>query len=221
MSVREAGGYKWFVPDFRFRNLPLEDWERPERDWIRANIPKGGVFLDIGANSGAYCIPLADHFETVYAIEPATDNIQVLKENARLNGVENLIILQQAAWSDWKTLRYHQVMEGDVSSGALACDGPYPYGLIPVSTTEVKAAPIDDLDIGPSVVKIDVEGGEIHVLLGMVRTISRCRPVILVELHEERFIEFTKILMDVLGYRLENPENAKRLRVLIFRPKKG
>lgn len=221
MPVKEVGGHKWFVPDFPFRNLPLEDWEKAERDWILKNTAKGGVLLDIGANAGAYSITLARHFETVYAVEPAEDNIRVLVENARLNGVENLVVLPYAAWHSWHHLQLQQVIEGDVSSGAVAWDGANPFGMEPVKTFEVAGVPLDDTGIEPTVVKIDTEGAEIHVILGLVRTIAMYRPIMLIEVHDERFLEFTKLLMEVFGYELVNPEHFARLRVLIFRPKEG
>jgi hypothetical protein len=45
---------------------------------------------------------------------------------------------------------------------------------------------IDDLELDPSFVKIDVEGAELGVLRGMRDTIERSRPVLMVE-RSERF----------------------------------
>jgi len=221
-EVREVAGFKWFVPDEPFRNLPLEDWERRHRDWVIQHIPKGGTFIDIGANSGAYAITLAKHFDHVFAIEPAHGNIVVLQENIHLNGINNITVMGYAAWDDNRMIDFHQCVENDLASAAVASDDPKPYGLTPVKTVRVQAVRIDDLRFNDvTAVKIDVEGGEGHVLLGMLETIKRCKPIMLIEVHEEGLMTFIRTLMQVLGYELENPEEFKRLALLRFIPKGG
>lgn len=221
-EVREVAGYKWFVPDEPYRNLPLEDWERRHRDWVIQNIPKGRNFIDIGANSGAYAITLAKHFDHVFAVEPARGNIDVLQENIHLNGITNITIMPYAAWDEDRMINFHQCVENDLASAAVASDDPLPYGLTPIKTVRVPAITIDSrwfTDV--AVVKIDVEGGEGHVLLGMLDTIRRDKPVMLIEVHEEGMLPFIKGLMETLGYELENPEEFKRLALLRFKPKGG
>lgn len=45
----------------------------------------------------------------------------------------------------------------------------------------VDILPLDDLNLSPDVIKIDTEGYDFEVLLGMKATIKHCRPVILIE----------------------------------------
>ena len=222
-DVKEVAGFKWFVPDEPFRNLPLEDWERSHRDWLIRNIPKGGTFIDIGANTGIYAITLAHHFERVLAIEPASENAEVLRENMKLNDIKNIYIYEYAAWDENRLIDFHQCVEKDLASAAVASDDPKPYGLIPVKTTRVLAVRIDSLqELGDvTAVKIDVEGGEARVILGMLETIRRCKPVMLIEVHEEPMLNFIRTFMQILGYELENPDEFKRLAVLRFVPKGG
>ena len=51
----------------------------------------------------------------------------------------------------------------------------------------VDILPLDELNLNPDVVKIDTEGYDYEVLLGMKATIERCRPVVLVEYHPEGY----------------------------------
>jgi hypothetical protein len=49
------------------------DYNREELDFLRAHMPSGGVFVDVGANVGTYAMALARHVGpagTVIAIEP-------------------------------------------------------------------------------------------------------------------------------------------------------
>ena len=50
----------------------------------------------------------------------------------------------------------------------------------------VNVIPIDSLNLQPDIVKIDVEGHDYQVLLGMKQTIDRCRPVVMVEFDPEK-----------------------------------
>lgn len=49
------------------------DYNIDELDFLREHVPKGGVFVDVGANVGTYAMPMARHVGssgTVIAIEP-------------------------------------------------------------------------------------------------------------------------------------------------------
>jgi len=62
---------------------------------------------------------------------------------------------------------------------------------------EVEAA-----GLAPSVVKIDVEGGELAVVAGMQRTLERHRPVLLVEVNEASARELARTLEGYSGFRV-------------------
>ena len=70
----------------------------------------------------------------------------------------------------------------------------------------VKAKPIDNLNLEPSLIKIDVEGDEQRVLEGAKNTINKFKPVI----YLERNFEPDRIPLDDymfwLGYK-QVPEN--------------
>ncbi len=58
---------------------------------------------------------------------------------------------------------------------------------------------LDDLELNPSFVKIDVEGAELGVLRGMRNTIERSHPILMVE-RSDRF-EQVASLLGASGYR--------------------
>lgn len=50
-----------------------------------------------------------------------------------------------------------------------------------ISETKVEIVSFDSLDLHPDIVKIDVEGYELHVLKGMLRTLENDKPILLLE----------------------------------------
>jgi len=66
--------------------------------------------------------------------------------------------------------------------------------------TEVKAFPIDDLDLSPRIVKIDVEGHEGRVVAGMRRTLARARPAMMIEYNPASY-EAVRAVVSALDYQ--------------------
>jgi FkbM family methyltransferase len=66
-------------------------------------------------------------------------------------------------------------------------------------TVPIRIVPIDDLDVNPSLIKIDAEGFEEAIVEGALQTIRRSRPFLLVENNSEPLAEITKCL-GPLGY---------------------
>ena len=205
MGIQEKNGYKWFVPDYPFKNLPLGDWEKKEREWILKNVPHGGLFIDVGANLGIYAITLANHFDEVIALEPQPINVEILKKNIELNRINNIIVLDKAGWDESKAMMVLQLLPDDLASASIATDNEKQVGEMkidsigtPMNKVCVEGIRIDDLQTKPNFVKIDVEGGEFHVLKGMEDTMKRCAPTILVEMHHQ---EHTRMIIEWMRER--------------------
>ena len=48
---------------------------------------------------------------------------------------------------------------------------------------------LDDLNLAPAIVKIDVEGVELPALRGISRTLAACRPLLMIEKNDDlRFV---------------------------------
>ena len=63
--------------------------DRSEIEWLRTNLHRGEMVLDIGANIGVWSLLLADvvGLENILAMEPGRVACERLRENMRLNGV--------------------------------------------------------------------------------------------------------------------------------------
>lgn len=172
-------------------------------DFIHHNLCPSDIFLDVGANIGYYTLIAAKMSPQgrVVAIEPSVVNASMLKENIRLNGAGNVTIVHRAAWQ---------------KSGvclALHIRDPYNFGANSflgggVVECQVETIAIDDLIAEQDLtrvdlVKIDVEGAEYEVLLGMSNCLQTKPPryiVCALDHPDEINRQHTYELLRVAGY---------------------
>ena len=150
---------------------------------IDRTVRAGDTFVDVGANIGyntLYAVQRVGGTGRVVAIEPASDNVELLRRQLAANGVRNVTVRDAAAGRT--TEQRDLYLRGEVSAvNSLfpdSCFGPV------TSVVRVPVMALDDLVDGDAdVVKIDVEGAELDVLHGMTRLL-RARPVrLIVEWH--------------------------------------
>lgn len=143
----------------------------------------GDTVVDVGANIGyntLYAAQRVGKVGHVYAFEPAQDNLHILYTNLLLNNLHNVTVLPYAAGSNRGTQQFF--LRGDVSAvNSLYQDNFYH----PITrTVEVYMLPLDDLlTTAPTLVKIDVEGGELEVLKGMSRLLQERTIRLIIEWH--------------------------------------
>jgi FkbM family methyltransferase len=131
-----------------------------------------GTVLDIGANIGTHTIYYAKYASRVIAFEPNPVAFECLQHN-----LKNKAELHNVAVGSFLG-KVSMVPQGD-NYGAVYTE---PSGTIPVIT-------IDSLDLNAcNYMKIDVEGDEIAVLHGAVKTILKFRPVMCIECNEQTLV---------------------------------
>ncbi|MFN7917809.1 MAG: FkbM family methyltransferase [Vicinamibacterales bacterium] len=153
------------------------------RALLDALLRPGDTVVDVGANIGAIAVHAArvvGPSGVVVAIEPAPDNLGLLRENLARNGLSHVQVVAGGAGPQRarRTLFLRGAVSAVNSFYAESC-----YGTVS-GTTEVEVAPLDDLVPGPArLVKIDVEGAELEVLEGMSRLLSSPALTLVVEWH--------------------------------------
>lgn len=167
-----------------FRMLVSNDWERfrvdtvatkePETvDWILENFRAGDTLFDIGANVGIYSILAAasNPEGTVVAVEPMPANFVRLCQNAKVNGLRNLhpYCVAVADRTGLGTLNFASLLEGSSMHSIGASGATEQFGETVVLRSGIGLVTLDDLAGAagtPSLIKIDVDGGEDDVLAG-------------------------------------------------------
>jgi len=197
------------------RSLFLTGYYEPnECCFLNALLKPGMVFIDIGANLGLYSL-FASKFVgetgTVLAIEPSEREYTRLKKNIELNYCSNVqpMMLAISNGSQEKEL-----LIAEQEHSGLNTLGTFAYGGVQSEGRQrVKTERLDDIvqKLGLSrvdVIKIDVEGHESFVLLGAKETLSKYRPILLVEVADRALAaqgcNSSQILdfLQRLGYRI-------------------
>jgi len=194
-------------------NAKLRDWWRflshfePKTSaFLRKNVSREDIVLDVGAHIGIHTIHLAKIAKFVYAIEPEPDNLKLLFRNIFVNNIEKKVSVLPYALSSINGLVNFCV--SSESTGAHHILFNSKVGDTRHKTIlNVKAYTLDTLLLNilrldhVDVVKIDVEGHELEVIKGAKEMFQRIPPRIIV-VETKRGSEVLKILTDKYNYKL-------------------
>jgi FkbM family methyltransferase len=144
-------------------------------------VRSGMSIVDVGANIGCLTMLLASLVGTaglVVAVEPNPENIKLLEASRRVNGFDQVLIIQAAAGRQTGVLAlnvsHSNGMTGDLPGDLDAIFASRPVPCFPLDAILPKYRHFD-------LVKIDTEGAELNALIGLSKTIERDRPVIVSE----------------------------------------
>ena len=145
------------------------------------HVKPGMSVVDIGANIGYFTMLLASLVEPsglVLAVEPNPENIKLLEASRRVNGFDQVLIVQAAAGRQTGLLALN-VSHSNGMTGELPDDVDAIFAARPVPCFALDAVIPKDRRF--DLIKIDVEGAELNALIGLSATIARDRPVIVSE----------------------------------------
>lgn len=171
---RFKNNFKWFINRNSNDNITSYVKSRyegnsPDYDAIDERIwnilPESGTFLDIGANIGAFSLPLASFGWKGYAFEASVKNADLLQKSIAANRFD-IQLINKAVWN--KTGKIHFVQNGP--------QGFVKDSIHPGEDYEViDAVCLDDYKMIDGIteirnidfIKMDIEGSEINALRGM------------------------------------------------------
>lgn len=158
-------------------------WETETIDIYYKLAKRSNIVVDVGANTGMYTsiACAANEQAKVYAFEPVPQVYHRLIANIELNGYQARCTLQNIAISSSNgTVQFHIPASTLPTSASLNTKGFRGYS---GTVTNVPAATLDSICGNEQVdlVKIDVEGFEDQVLVGMQGILQKSAPAIIVE----------------------------------------
>jgi FkbM family methyltransferase len=156
-------------------------YEPETRDFILRHLSPGAVFVDVGANIGAFSVPAARKVGSsgrVVAVEASPRVFRFLEQNIRDNGLANVLLKGCAACDREGPVALYEAPACSSGMGALAPQ----FGVTP---TPVQGRPLDDIleEEGMrqiDVLKVDVEGFETATFLGARRLLTGPHPPLVV-----------------------------------------
>ncbi len=193
-------------------------------------VKPGMTIFDIGANIGYYSLlelSLLKGSGKVVSIEPAPENVKLLKQNLALNGYygrlyDNMPVVQ-AAVSDKSSKRTFHLSQFSNLGTFHPVETSFTNGhSITVETTTI--AKLADRYGNPDLIRMDVEGHEVEIL----RRLDSA-PIIIFEAHTDRYgkdHDFEPVLKKLLksGYMIRvvssnNPAQTDKIAILGYTPK--
>jgi FkbM family methyltransferase len=171
-------GKKWIVGSSD-HGCWLGTFEYEKQRVFQVTIKAGDVVYDIGANVGFYTLLSSILVGTegrVYAFEPLRNNLRDLHKHLEMNRVSNCTVIEGAVSSEQGEGRFDP--SRNRSQGRLSETG----------TVVVRKVSLDSLlrqrtISPPSLMKIDIEGGEVECLRGGIELIRSYRPTIFLATH--------------------------------------
>ena len=170
-------------------------------------VAPGSIVVDVGANIGSFTMQFAQWtgpLGLVYAIEPEPFNFSRLTQNLSKSGLAERVCAVRALVAE---------RHGDYFLEL----NPHHPGDHRLSTSEtgiqVTGTTVDELlarhqDAQVSVIKIDVQGAELRVLMGATETLRRHRPVFLIEIDPKalgRYGSSARAVLDFFAGHMYRP----------------
>jgi len=179
---------KMFVDKEEYLKIIFEN-EGIMSKFVKKEIKKGDIVLDLGANIGYWTCLLAELVGEnghVYAFEPEPHNFELLKKNVEINNYKN-VTLEQKAISN-KTGKTNLFIS-DVKTDHRLYDWSGNQDSIEVDVTR-----LDDYignDISIDYVKSNLQGADFAAVQGMSRLLKKSRNLkMIVEYHPDTLEEF-------------------------------
>lgn len=147
-----------------------EIWEENVYEVNDDHFNQGGVVVDIGANIGTFSVYAASKGARVYAVEPEPHNAEALNNNIVLNNMQDLITHIPYGISDKKGTAVITDMGGGAT---IKDDGVFGAEIELISLNDLFS--LYNIDV-VDVLKIDIEGSELEVILGASKeNLNKCK----------------------------------------------
>lgn len=168
-------------------------YEERELKAIAKCIKPNSVILDVGANIGNHAIWLNQNVnpKQIYVIEPHPNAINLMLKNVAINYCHQIrfdfLGIALGEFKSKSVIKNYEPSNLGATSLEISDEG------------FIDTIPGDELGLDFDFIKIDVEGMELGVIRGLKETIKRCKPNMFIEIEDEHYEEFEKLMREY-GY---------------------
>jgi FkbM family methyltransferase len=197
LNVMDKHSYEYFHSSGGSNSLPLKGNE---------------IYLDIGAWQGDTVAKFLKHTSTykeIHAFEPDKKNFDILK-NATA-GLNNCYAYNIALGDNNSNISFLENKKDTMSSRVLPN----------VTTNSIKCTTLDDIQLQPTLIKMDVEGYENKILKGAINTIKTYKPNLAIACYHypNDIIDITNTVLEAHEYKyvaLRHYDSSSNEYVLFF-----
>jgi FkbM family methyltransferase len=194
-NVKGKFSEQWFLND------RINKWEQATFQILEHyKDSEKGIYIDIGAWIGPTVLYSANIYNKVIAFEPDPIAIERLEENISANNFSNITLVKKALSNKIGTSKFggNGALGNSESTLLIANDDYFTYegrhtnawkdkhnNIVEIETTVIETV-LDELNINPteiSLIKMDIEGGEILVVPYLETFLKKYKPVFYISLH--------------------------------------
>lgn len=178
--------------------LRSHEWQPGVWTALQSRLMPGAVLLDVGAHIGYFSLKgaaMVGPKGRVLSFEPNPETLVQLRSNVEASHVESIVTVEPIAATDHdQQLTLYATRGTNTGASSLSKENAGVFDEHPQGYP-VRGRPIDDVvsELGLTrvdAVKIDVEGAEVSVLRGAMKTLTKYHPKIVIEVDERQLAGF-------------------------------
>jgi FkbM family methyltransferase len=157
-------------------------------------VKKGDVVLDVGTNIGETLLnfaKLVGREGFVYGFEPDTVNFQNVQQNIALNHFENVHVFDFGVSDKHETVNLYRVDEHNLGMNRILSEAESVafHDFTTIETRTLDHVMSEHAITRVDLIKIDIEGYEMHALRGAQQLLSRLSPKLFIEVGYSRLLK--------------------------------